>query len=75
MGYAEAQNEASGPDPSVYEAVNKVRARSDIPNVKKGLNQKEMREVIHRERRIEFAFEGKRWFDLLRWKTASQNKF
>lgn len=31
LSYAEAQNESSGPDASVYEAVNKVRARSGLP--------------------------------------------
>ena len=32
-----------------------------------------MRELIRRERRVELAFEGKRYFDLLRWKTAEVN--
>lgn len=30
----------------------------------------EMREAIHRERRVELAFENKRLYDLLRWKKA-----
>lgn len=67
LSYAEAQNEAVGPDASVYDAVNKVRARSSLPAVKAGLTKDQMRVYIHRERRIELAFEDKRWFDIRRW--------
>jgi hypothetical protein len=67
LSYAEAQNEAAGPDASVYDAVNKVRARSALPPVKAGLTKDEMRVYIRRERRIELAFEDKRWFDIRRW--------
>jgi hypothetical protein len=67
LSYAEAQNEATGPDASVYDAVNQVRARSSLPAVKPGLTQSQMRDYIHRERRIELAFEDKRWFDIRRW--------
>ncbi|WP_165851978.1 RagB/SusD family nutrient uptake outer membrane protein [Mucilaginibacter terrenus] len=71
LSYAEAQNEAAGPDASVYDAVNKVRARSALPGVKPGLNQSQMRDYIRRERRIELAFEDKRWFDIRRWKITA----
>ena len=67
LSYAEAQNEAVGPDATVYDAVNKVRARSSLPPIKAGLTQIQMRDYIHRERRIELAFEDKRWFDIRRW--------
>lgn len=73
LGYAEAQNEVSGPDEGVYNAINKVRERSALPALQTGLNQEEMRTAIHRERRVEFAIEGKRWYDLLRWKIAEKN--
>ncbi|MDR2470441.1 MAG: RagB/SusD family nutrient uptake outer membrane protein [Tannerella sp.] len=68
--YAEARNEASGPDASVYAAVNQVRARVDMPPLPEGLNQSAMRERIRNERRVELALEGVRWSDVLRWKTA-----
>jgi hypothetical protein len=70
--YAEAQNEASGPDQSVYSAVNAVRARPGInmPPLPQGLTQDQMRQRIRNERRVELAFEGLRYFDLLRWKIA-----
>jgi hypothetical protein len=67
LSYAEAQNEAVGPDPSVYEAVNKIRERGNIADLPPGLTQDQMRTYIRRERRIELAFEDKRWFDIRRW--------
>jgi starch-binding outer membrane protein, SusD/RagB family len=71
LNYAEAQNEAVGPDASVHDAVNEVRNRSALPDLPAGLSQDEMRKAIHRERRVEFAFEDKRWWDILRWKIAN----
>ena len=75
LGYAEAQNEAVGPDASVYEAINEVRQRpgTDLPALEPGLTQDQMREAIRRERRIELVFEQKRLFDLFRWKLAEVN--
>ena len=76
LNYAEAQNEAVGPDASVYSALDQIRTRAGLPtitDVYPGLSQSGMRAVIHRERRIELAFENKRYFDLLRWKLAQVN--
>ena len=73
LNYAEAQNEVAGPDASVYDAVNKIRNRSALPNLPAGLSQDAMRTAIRRERRIEFAFEDKRFWDLLRWRIAEVN--
>ncbi len=72
--YAEAQNEAAGPDASVYQQVNEVRARPgvDMPPLPAGLSREEMRERIRHERRVEFALEGLRYFDLRRWGIAAQ---
>lgn len=72
LNYAEAQNELSGPDQSVYDAINAIRRRSAQPDLPTGLGQDEMRQRIRHERRIELAFEGKRFYDLMRWKTAEQ---
>ncbi len=69
--YAEAQNEASGPDQSVYDAINDVRARAGMPALGSGLSADKMREIIRLERRIELAGEGHRWFDIKRWGTAN----
>lgn len=68
--YAEARNEVSGPDASVYDAINKVRDRVNMPQLPTGLSKDEMRKRIRNERRVEFALEGIRWGDIKRWKTA-----
>jgi len=72
LNYAEAQNEAVGPDASVYDAINAIRTRpgTDLPKLTLGLSQDEMRDEIHHERRVELFFENKRLFDLWRWKKA-----
>jgi starch-binding outer membrane protein, SusD/RagB family len=66
--YAEAQNEAVGPDASVYSAINQVRQRAGQPPLVAGLSQTEMRARIHNERRVEMVFEESRFWDVRRWK-------
>ena len=39
LNYAEAQNEAVGPDASVYDAINAIRNRSDLPGLPAGLTK------------------------------------
>ena len=76
LNYAEAQNEAVGPDQSVYDALDQIRTRAGVPTyttVYPGATQSQMRDYIRRERRVELAFEGKRYYDLLRWKIAETN--
>lgn len=76
LNYAEAQNEAVGPDATVYGAIDELRVRGGIPSLSAvfpGMTQSQMREAIRKERRIELAFENKRWWDLIRWKTAEIN--
>lgn len=70
--YAEAQNEAVGPDGTVYAAIKRVRNRSNMPDLPAGLSQADMRTRIRHERRVEFALEGLRYFDLRRWGIATQ---
>src|SRR6202012_4698724 len=72
LNYAEAQNEAVGPDATVYSAINQVRERAGQPDLPAGLSQSDMRTRIRHERRIELAFEGKRFYDINRWQIASQ---
>lgn len=73
LNYAEAQNEAVGPDATVYSAINMVRERAKLPDLPQGLSQSDMRSDIRRERRVELAFEGKRYWDLIRWGIAGTN--
>jgi len=72
LGYAEAQNESAGPDASVYDAMHQVRARAGLPDLPAGLSKDEMRTAIHQERRVELCFENKRFYDIIRWKTAEK---
>ncbi|MGI6223975.1 MAG: RagB/SusD family nutrient uptake outer membrane protein [Prevotella sp.] len=61
---AEALNELGQTDEAA-EPLNIVRNRAGLADVS-GLTQEEMREKIIHERRMELAFEGHRWFDLIR---------
>ena len=70
LNYAEAKNEASGPDGSVYDAINLIRQRAGMPDLDGGLSQDQMREKIRNERRVELAFEEHRFFDIRRWGIA-----
>lgn len=68
LTYAEAQNETSGPDATVYDAINRIRNRAGQPDLPAGLSQQQMRDRIRNERRVELALECKRYFDIIRWK-------
>jgi hypothetical protein len=82
--YAEALNEAgNAPSNEVYQYVDLVRRRSGLNGVMeswsshslnpdKPLTKAGMRDIIRRERMIELAFEGIRFWDLRRWKLAEQ---
>ncbi|WP_119080032.1 RagB/SusD family nutrient uptake outer membrane protein [Chitinophaga alhagiae] len=81
--YSEAINEVEGPGAEAYKWIDLVRKRAGLagvqeawtqfstspgtPNTKEGL-----RKIIHRERLIELAFEGPRFWDLRRWKEAER---
>lgn len=68
MMIAEAENEANGPTQKVYNAINTVRTRSGQPELPTGLSKEAMRERTRHEWRVEFVFEGHRYFQLKRWK-------
>ncbi len=73
LNFAEATNEASGPSLFVYQAVEAVRQRAGLRpfQLPVGLSQDDMRTAIQNERRIEFAYEGLRFFDVRRWLIAA----
>jgi starch-binding outer membrane protein, SusD/RagB family len=70
--YAEAKNEYSGPDATIYAAVEKIRQRAGLSPyaLPAGLSQAQLRDVVRNERRIELAFEEQRFWDIRRWKIA-----
>lgn len=72
LSYAEAKIELNDIDESVYSAINQVRHRAGLPAVDRAKygNQEKLRELVRRERRVEFAYEGMRRWDLIRWGIA-----
>lgn len=69
--YAEAKNEVSGPDLTVYDALNRVRTRPGVNlPVISGKTKDELRTIIRHERQIELAFEGIYYTDIRRWGIA-----
>lgn len=78
--YAEAMIELGDVDESVLNAINLVRSRAygvdvgdtnQYPEVVSN-DQNELRNIIRVERRMEFAFEGKRYKDIVRWNIAEK---
>ncbi len=81
MNFAEAAYQTVGPDEEVTvngaslsarEAVNMIRARAGMPELPAGLTAEEFENRYRNERRIEFAFEEHRFFDVRRWKILDQ---
>lgn len=84
--YAECLNECKdSPDNEVYEYIQLVRNKAGLDKETGGLvetwskyssdpnkpkTKEGMRDIIQRERMIELAFEGQRFYDLRRWKLA-----
>ena len=84
LASAEAWNEyLDTPDERVYGPLDMIRKRAGILPVRdawtsyaktpdKCRTQAGMREIIHQEWNIEFAFEGRRFWNVRRWMTAPQ---
>lgn len=76
--FAEAANEAAGPDGNVggftaRDIVKKIRSRAGIISTAyvDGLDKNGLASLIRNERRIELCFEGFRFWDLRRWNDLS----
>lgn len=74
LNLAEAANEV-GNTAEAYPLLTVIRARAGIDpggdnlyGLKEGMDQNEMRQAIRLERQIELAYEGKRFWDLRRWR-------
>jgi hypothetical protein len=81
LNAAEATNEYFGATPEVYDWLKMIRSRAGITagtnglyGLKAGMTKEEMREAIRHERRVELAFEEHRFWDVRRWKIASQTE-
>jgi len=66
--YAEALNE-NGSTPAAITELNKIRKRAGLSNTT-ATTKATVATAIANERRLELAFEGHRWFDLVRTGTA-----
>ena len=62
---AEALNELGQTSLAIV-PLNLVRGRAGLAAVTSGLSQSAFRDKVLHERRMELAFEGQRWFDLIR---------
>ncbi len=73
--YAEAKIELNEIDQTVRDAINDVRERAyrnsgkSYPVVTE-TDQAKLRTILRTERRVELAWENRRWFDLIRWRLA-----
>ncbi|MHC8948200.1 RagB/SusD family nutrient uptake outer membrane protein [Sphingobacterium hungaricum] len=69
---AEAKIEADQIDNSVYSNLNLVRNRAGLPDVDQAVynSKASLQKLVRNELRVELAGEGRRFFDLVRWKTA-----
>jgi hypothetical protein len=76
LNYAEASNEQNGPTTDALNRLNPVRVRAGLAALSLGSPQaatkQALRNEIDRQRRLEMAFEGERWFDLLRYARHNQ---
>lgn len=78
--YAEASIELGQIDQSVLDAINQVRARAYGVDLSETAaypaitttDQNELRRLVRIERRMEFAMEGLRYMDLIRWRLAEK---
>ncbi len=79
LNYAEAMNEAFGPDNAstfgmtARAAVNLVRNRNNVkmPLFPAGMTKDAFRTKLRNERRVELAFEDHRFWDVRRWNTGN----
>jgi hypothetical protein len=71
LNYAEAQFHL-GDEAQCRQALNRIRRRKDVemPEIPDTVSGQDLLDRVYRERRIELALEGHRYFDLRRWRLA-----
>lgn len=80
LSYAEADFEYDGTLSDYgYECLNKIRSRCGLPTFQESWSRAggipsgdKLRDIIRRERSIEFLMEGRRFHDIRRWKIAEE---
>lgn len=71
--YAEAHTQTTSYDGTVTAELNKLRDRCGMPDVPSGLSKEDAINFIRRERRIELAGEGLRYFDIRLYEDEKRN--
>jgi hypothetical protein len=79
LNYAEALNECDPGNSDIMKYLNLIRERAGIPQYGSGADmipapttQDDVREAIHKERRVELCCEGIRFNDIRRWKEGEK---
>ena len=76
LSAAEAGNEINDPDGNVHNLLNRVRGRARngtaFPADLNGLSKTDFTNAVLEERRLELAFECKRWYDIARRKIGEE---
>ena len=74
LNYAEAEFYANGVTPAAVNALNQTRLRAGLPALPNTISSIEFEQRLRNERRVEFAFEEHRYFDVRRWKIQAQTE-
>ncbi len=74
LNYVEALEESGDwKNQEIFDYLDKIRNRAGMPDLNRSKynTQEKVRQLIRRERTVELAFEGQRYFDIRRWKIAN----
>lgn len=80
LDYVEAAIELNElDDPNLFTYWNMIRERAGLPDIQdvypEAVGDKaQLRDLLHRERRVELAFEGQHFYDTRRWLTAEETE-
>ncbi|MDR0572948.1 MAG: RagB/SusD family nutrient uptake outer membrane protein [Tannerella sp.] len=84
LNFAESAYQSDGPDTkidmgrnktmSARDAVNAIRNRAGMPPFPAGMSKEAFEKKYRNERRVEFAFEEHRFFDVRRWKIVGETE-
>ena len=69
-GYTAPSGFSASATPAYY--INQIRKRAGLGNIEEGLSTSQFKEAYEKERFVELAFEGHRFFDVRRWKEADK---
>lgn len=74
LNYAEAEFYAHGATNQAIDAVNEIRTRAGIKPLAYGINASQFEKRLRNERRVEFAYEDHRFYDVRRWKILEETE-